>query len=637
MLIFDIETDGFLDVLTKVHMINVVDSETSKRYRFNNENPAVKDFAGTLEEGMEMLEASSEIGGHNVQKFDIPALKKVYPEFNPQGYVWDSLPLARLVWSDVRDRDFRAMEAGRLSKDFAKNRLVGRHSIEAWGWRLGEHKGDFEGPWETYTEEMDDYCMQDVIVNLKLFELIWGKDYSAEALKLENDVFAIICRQELKGVLFDKSAAEALLSKLMARRAELEDKLRDTFKPWFAPKYTKGSFLFTPKTNNKTLGYSKGAEMCRVKLNTFNPASTDHIADRMIKLFDWQPTERTPTGKPKVDEETLSSLPYPEAKLCVEYLMINKRIGALAEGDQAWLKKMEDDDRIHGSVNSNGAVTGRMTHNHPNLAQVPAARAPYGKECRALFTIPEGYRLVGCDAEGLELRCLAHFLHRYDGGAYADTVLNGDKKLGTDIHTLNQKATGMRTRDGAKTLMYAYLYGAGDYKIGTTYVDDFGDEKKARFYARFPSGRPRDRQFKRLGLKKRKELEGAANGLSELQGAIQRAVKSRGFLRGLDGRRVKVRSAHAALNTLLQGAGALVMKKALVILDASLSTFLTPGVDYEFVLNVHDEFQIEVLAEHAPRVAETAEAAIAEAGEHFGFRCPLAGAADVGETWLDTH
>jgi DNA polymerase I-like protein with 3'-5' exonuclease and polymerase domains len=300
-------------------------------------------------------------------------------------------------------------------------------------------------------------------------------------------------------------------------------------------------------------------------------------------------------------------MPYPEAKPLCEYLMIQKRLGQLAEGKEAWVK-LEKNGRIHGRVNTNGAVTGRCTHSNPNMAQVPAVRAPYGKECRELFKVAPGYKMVGADASGLELRCLAHFMGKWDNGAYAKELLEGD------IHTANQKAAGLETRDQAKTFIYAFLYGAGDGKIGT--IVGKGQEEGARLRANFLKKTP---------------------ALKYLKEAVEVASK-RGYLLGLDGRKLWIRSEHAALNTLLQSAGALVMKQACVFLDTTISLAGWEwGKDYSFVLNVHDEWQIEVREPLAKWIGETAVEAIREAGKHFNFRCPLDGEYKIGNNWCETH
>jgi DNA polymerase I-like protein with 3'-5' exonuclease and polymerase domains len=283
--------------------------------------------------------------------------------------------------------------------------------------------------------------------------------------------------------------------------------------------------------------------------------------------------------------------------------MIQKRLGQLAEGKEAWVK-LEKNGRIHGRVNTNGAVTGRCTHSNPNMAQVPAVRAPYGKECRELFTVAKGYKMVGADASGLELRCLAHFMGKWDEGAYAKELLEGD------IHTANQKAAGLETRDQAKTFIYAFLYGAGDAKIGT--VVGKGQEEGAKLRANFLKKTP---------------------ALKYLKDAVEKAAK-RGYLLGLDGRKLWIRSEHAALNTLLQSAGALVMKKACCILDKMIKE---SGFDAKFALNVHDEWQIEVKEEVAELVGNLAVQAIRDAGDFFNFRCPLDGEFRVGNNWAETH
>jgi len=326
-----------------------------------------------------------------------------------------------------------------------------------------------------------------------------------------------------------------------------------------------------------------------------------------------------------VDEEVLKQLPYPEAQVLSEYLMVEKRLGQLATGKEAWLKHVRPDGRIHGEVTTNGAVTGRMTHSKPNIAQVPGLTdkktgkpMPYGKECRSLFIVPVGKKLVGCDADALELRCLAGYMARYDGGAYIKTVLEGKKELGTDMHTVNAKALGT-TRDIAKVWFYAFIYGAGDFKLGTILNAprgkemEWGRRSRARFLKNLPA-------------------------LKTIIEKVQKAVAKKGFLKGLDGRQLRVRSSHSAFNTLLQSAGAILMKAALVLLDEDLQRAgYVPGRHYEFVANVHDEFQIEADEEIADDVGKRAVTAIIKAGEFFGFGCPLNGNAECGSSWATTH
>ncbi len=340
----------------------------------------------------------------------------------------------------------------------------------------------------------------------------------------------------------------------------------------------------------------------------FNPGSRHHIAKVLKERYNWKPKEFTDAGQPKVDETVLSALPYPEIKPLIEYLTVNKRLGQLSDGKKSWLRYVTPEGRIHGYVNTNGAITGRMTHSKPNLAQVPAVRAPYGKECRELFLPTKNYLQIGADASGLELRCLAHYMAKWDNGEYANVILTGD------IHSMNQKAAGLPSRDNAKTFIYAFLYGAGDEKIGA--IVSKGSKEGRRLKKQFLNKTP--------AIKKLKEK-------------VEEIVKERGYLKGLDGRQLKIRSAHSALNTLLQSAGAIIMKKALVILDENLQKNYTAGIDYEFIANIHDEFQIEALPQYADTIGKEAVKAIKEAGKYFKFRCPLDGEYKIGKNWAECH
>jgi DNA polymerase I-like protein with 3'-5' exonuclease and polymerase domains len=492
------------------------------------------------------------------------------------------------------------MASGKLPK-----KLYGSHSLEAWGNRLGNYKGDYTGGWEVFTQEMLDYCIQDVHVTHTLLDKLNGKEFSPQSIELEHQVAWLMARQERNGFYFNEQKASELYSVLVKRRGELERELKDYFGSW-----TVNLPDFIPKTNNKTRGYVKGVPVKRQKTIDFNPSSRDHIANRLTTLYGWKPTEHTESGKPKVDEVVLGKLDYPPCKLLTEYLLVSKRISQLAEGDQAWLKLVKK-GKIHGSVNPNGAVTGRATHAYPNISQVPSSASPYGHDCRSLFTVPSGWTLVGADASGLELRCLAHYMAKWDAGSYGQVLLNGD------IHTENQKAAGLDTRPQAKTFIYAFLYGAGDEKIGSVVNGDASD-----------------------GRRLKKKFLSSLPALGRLVKSVQESA-TRGYLIGLDGRKIYVRSAHSALNTLLQGAGAIVCKKWLVILEETLQTSgLKHGWDgdYCFCAWSHDEVQIACKSEEvAKQVAEIATRCVALAGEHYKFRCPLAGESKKGITWADTH
>jgi len=585
MLIFDIETNGLKDY-TKIHTMTIYDYFKKEYMTYDKDQVSM---------GIRRLQEADCILGHNILGFDLPAIERLYPWFRRPDRCLDTLVLARVAYADVYDIDVK------LGEEKIPKKLWGSHSLEAYGYRLGVFKGDFgkETDWTEWSEEMSSYCHQDVTVTVALYQKLISKDVPDECLELEHKVAEIIHRQTQHGFLFDNDKAQVLYAKLLQRKEELTGELQKVFPPWQVRMPD-----FIPKKDNQARGYIAGVPVKKFKTVIFNPGSRDHIAYQLQNKFGWKPTEFTESSKPKIDEDVLLELPYPEAKPLIEYFIINKRLGQLGDGDKAWLKLVDKDGRIHGEVITNGAVTGRMTHHNPNIAQVPAVKVPYGYECRELFTVPKGYKLVGCDASGLELRCLAHFM---GDDAYTHEILNGD------IHTKNQHAAGLATRAEAKRFIYAYLYGGGDALIGSLIGKGpkEGKKIKKRFLEQTPA-------------------------LKSLRERVDKAAK-RGYLKGLDGRHLKIRSPHAALNVLLQSAGALVMKKALTILDYNLKQQGFTNKDYNFVANIHDEFQIEVKEEYAEYIGGQAVLAIRAAGDYFKFRCPLDGEWSMGNNWAETH
>ena len=597
---FDIETNGLLDTMDTIHSLVIQDADTGEVHSLSGKY---------IEDGIWMLHDADQIIGHNIIGFDIPAIQLIYPEFQPKvEQVYDTLVMSRVIWADLMDRDAKAIAVGKLEK-----RLRGSHGLEAWGQRLGAWKGDYSkemkakglDPWAEWNPEMQSYCEQDVFVTLKLLELINGKKIDPRCVELEHRVAYILKEQEAHGFVFDYEAALYLLKTLQTERADVESKLQSLFDPWFAYVETK-----VPK---KTINYKsverhsvvEGAPYCKIKMNVFNPGSRAHIADRLMKVRGWRPTEFTANGQPKVDDEILGSLPYPEAKQIAYYLMLQKRIGQLYEGQGSWLKKYnEDTGRMHGRVVTNGAVTGRMAHSNPNVAQTPSVKAPFGKECRSLWTVPAGKKLVGVDVSGLELRMLAHFMNDPE---YSREVVEGD------VHTANQEAAGLSNRDQAKTFIYAFLYGAGNEKIGSIV----------------------GKGAKQGGVLKKRFLEGLPS-LKKLINGVTKKAKSHGYLKGLDGRILHIRHQHAALNTLLQSAGALVCKRWQVECEIERQRRdLQDKVAY--VATVHDEIQFEVDEDTAEEWAEIAVECIARAGVYFGIRVPLTGEAKIGDNWKGTH
>lgn len=550
---------------------------------------------------------------HNGVCYDRPALAKLFPNrvFPP---VFDTLLATRLIWTNIRDLDFNALRAKKYPNSFTKQKLVGTHKLEAWGYRLGLYKGDYcheENAWEKWTEEMQSYCEQDVEVLYKLYVYILKQEYSREALALEHEFQEVIFKQERCGVWFNKDEAVKLYGFMCAERNELKQQLMEVFPP------KRHEEIFIPKVNNRNRGYVKGEPFTKVKYIEFNPQSRQQIAERLKEEYDWHPSEFTDSGEPKLDGDTLASLPYEPCKLLGKYLEIAKVIGMIAEGQKAWLPLVTSQSRIHGRVITNGAVTGRCTHSNPNLAQIPA-RGPYGHACRALFGADpkkKGWVQVGCDASGLELRMLSHYMAPYDGGAYVKVILEGD------IHTVNQKAASLPTRNDAKTFVYAFMYGAGDAKLGSI-VDPIASEAQQSV----------------IGKRLKSKFFKAIPAIKILIDNVKTASK-RKYLYGLDRRKLHIRSSHSALNTLLQSAGALVVKLATVIFhkEAFVRYGWKQGVDYDQVLHCHDEAQFHCHKDKAEQIGQLFAESLVLAGKHFGLRCPTTGEYQIGTTWADTH
>ena len=512
--------------------------------------------------------------GHNIVNFDAPKLKELWDLVIPDNKLRDTLLMSRL-WNP---------------------RLSGGHSLGAWGERLGYSKIDFTDYDGGISEEMITYCKRDVSLTVKLEEYLTtalSKDgFSEESIQLEHDVAVITSEQESNGFKLDIDRANELLTDLMERMNALEREVQEVFPP-----------LVEERVSEKT------GKKLKDKVTVFNLGSRKQIASRLQGkgiVF----KDQTEKGNIVVNEKTLASIDLPEARLIGEYLTLQKRVGQIDN----WVNAVADDGRVHGRVITNGAVSGRMTHQSPNMAQVPASKHDkktgellwgrdswYGTDCRACWIVDEGNVLVGLDASGLELRMLAHYMNDAD---YTNTILTGD------IHTANQLAAGLETRNQAKVFVYAYLYGAGDEKIG----------------AIAGGGRKKGKQLKASFL-------AATPALVELKANVAQAA-ARGYVVGLDKRKVFIRSEHAALNSLLQSAGAMVMKQALVILDDYATRW---KLDYKFVGNIHDEFQVEVREDHAERFGSLAASCIEAAGIHFKLRCPLAGEFNIGNNWAETH
>ena len=584
-IVFDIEADGLSP--TKIFCIVAQDVDTGDVFTFDNTQ---------LEEGYEFLKSATKLIGHNLLGYDLPALKDVEGIDLSDKKIVDTLVLSRLF----------------------KPTREGGHGLESWGYRLKFNKGDYgdnQDAWDAYTPEMLEYCKRDVELNTKVYMALRqeSRGFTPQSVRLEHSVAKIIDQQRRNGFELDTKKAMMLVAMFQDKLSQVETTVHETFKPKIIkqalyPKYTKSGALskLGQDFDNRGVRLSddEWAEMNRTKEYVirktsipFNLGSRKQIGEYLVDAG-WKPKNFTPTGQPIVDEGTLSKVKnIPEAALIAEYLMLQKRLAQV----NSWLKALEPDNRIRGYVNHNGAVTGRMTHSHPNTAQIPSTNSPYGKECRECWTVKDGNQLVGIDASGLELRMLAHYMN--DEG-YTNEILNGD------IHTTNQNLAGLESRNQAKTFIYALLYGAGDAKLGSV-----------------------AKQGKTRGRELRNKFLDSLPSFKSLVQRVQRESK-KGFLKGLDGRKVAVRSEHAALNTLLQSAGAIVMKEALVILDNSIQEM---RLDAKFVANVHDEWQIECRASVADKVGELGVEAIIQAGINLNLNCPLDGDYNIGDGWHETH
>lgn len=634
-LIFDIEADNLYLDATKLHSLVIRDADTGELMCSAAQDRNYHSF----NEALELLGSADRIIGHNVVNYDLPTLKKLtgWVPFDWQKTT-DTLVLSRMIWSDLTKANTRRMPP----------KLMRSHSLEAWGWRLGEQKTKAgeettEGSvWDVWTPEMQTYCEQDTLVNWKLWKKLEPDDFSQTAIDLEHEVADVVAWMYRNGVYFNTRDAERLQNELACLREDIRHELQTVFPPWWEP-----GEVVMPKRGDgynakgrkrvengappgkdglqKTL-YLQDCPYTPVELTAFNPGSRHHIFKRLKAQRGWNPSVFTPNGQAQVDETILGKLPWPEAKALARFFLVEKRLGQVAEGEQAWLKAVRSDGRIHGSIIPSGTVSRRCSHRGPNLAQVPKVKVHktegalqgekglWGWECRSLFGPPPGFVQVGADLSGIELRCLAHYMARWDNGDYAKVLLEGD------IHSVNQRIADLPTRDDAKTFIYAMLYGAGDAKLG---------------------------QLKKGGPKVGKQLrERFMTGLPAY-GSLVEAVHDkvpRGYLLGLDGGRLHVRSKHSSLNVLLQSAGALIADRWITYIVQMLRdrglTLDWDGTwkgDVGLMLWVHDEVQAACRPEHVETVKAVCIEAAAKAGEFFNFRLPVAAEAKHGANWAWTH
>ena len=606
---FDCETDGLVHELTKMHSLVIEDVDTGEVY-------SCADQAGydSIHTGLTILSQADVLIGHNIINFDYRALHKLFPKFKKKKgcITYDTLIVSRVLWPELEPID---------EKNFAHidKKYVGRHSLGAWGERLNVKKIDFTGGkepenvWDKWSTDMQTYCEGDVKVSVELYKYFQTQELDPRCFQLEHDFAIIMSLQEDFGFPFNEKGAYALVNTLKTRRTEIDEELQQKFPP-----------ITEERISEKT------GKRLKDKVTIFNPASRKQTSERLQKIYPEIKFEETEKGNVKLDDDVLEKLgkKYKEADLLAEYQLLNKRLGQISEGKEAWLKHSQKykDGRIHGSVITNACVSGRCSHRSPNMGQIVSVGHKYGAECRALFYAPYGWVLVGADASGLELRALGAQLAYFDGGEYAKLVSNE----GFDIHTYNAKLFGIfdgkgeikkATRDLAKTLIYAVLYGGGAKRVGSIMdvtlsereQQDIGRETINTFYKNLPA-------------------------IKKLKDKVDERVVDRGYLKGIDGRHLQIRSRHSALNQLLQSTGAIAVKKATCILFNDLyEAGMRWGCHFGFVAHVHDEIQAVVKPQFTTIYKDLAINCFNKAGKFYNLKCPLTGEAKEGKNWMETH
>lgn len=610
-LLFDLETNGLLKEVHTIHCMVVRDVESTQKEVYHDHPDIRRD--GTVEDGIERLKQAKYLAGHGVLAYDLPVLRKLHKFVWDNQFVRDTLVMSRLVYSDRKERDWQLVKEGRLPKS-----QVGRHGLAAWGHRLGDHKIEWTGGFEKFSEDMLVYCEQDVDLNVRLYKVLMARvpDFSAgglTALEVEHMFAGQLEAQQARGVRFDAQAADNLLKRLVAREAELLEEIKAAFPPEVVPY----------KANKRTGHIAQRlcpyrGEKFPNKLKFFNPGSRPQLAARLRAKYEWVPKELTAKGNPVMTERVLHDLSkvYPEVGIVSEYMIVAARKGVLSAGQSSYFNLLEG-GRIHGTTKHIGTVTHRCAHTNPNLGNVVAVDKPYGRDMRALFLPPPGMIQAGQDADGLELRMLGHYLGAWDGGAYARSVDTGDKALGTDPHSLHARAISTVvecSRERGKPGTYAYLYGAGDAKLGAIYGQGY-----------------------KLGKKIRQALAENIPGLGQLQEALKQAC-ARGYITSLDGRRVGIRHEHAALNSLLQSAGAVVMRWVPVFIEKFFEQVGGRyGVDYVQTGHIHDETQGGLNPEFKDKFEYAVHEAYKYVGEILNLRVPLKGTVKFGNNWAETH
>jgi len=542
--VVDIETNGLKNEATKIHCI------VAKEYTTGKIKTWVQDECKEFGEWSKLVDTFIM---HNGLSFDAPLLNKFTNSSIQSNQIRDTL-LESQLFNPIRDKG---------------------HSLRAWGEKLNFSKGEVES-FDDYTPDMLTYCIQDVELTFKVAKYLEkeSKNFSKQSVILENKIRIILDQQEENGFTLNLRKASELMATLQDEADTLVEKAQKLF----------------PDTEVQL--------KTKVKYIPFNIGSRKQIAERLMERG-WEPKLKTDKGNVIVNEEVLKTIKLPEAKMFSRYLLLQKRVAQI----KSWIILCDKDNKVHGKVMTLRTITGRMAHNSPNMAQVPAVYSPYGKECRDCWTVSDltKYSLVGTDASGLELRCLAHYMN--------DTKFTNELLTG-DIHTANMEMAGLTNRDQAKTFIYAFLYGAGAAKIGK--IVGGGAKKGQQLIDRFLSNMP---------------------ALNALRTKVQRASQN-GIIRGLDGRLLHIRSAHSALNTLIQGAGAVVCKHWLLEIMSSIKM---TRIDVKLVASIHDEYQFEVNNKDINTFGQITKEAMKKTQQVLKLNCELDSEWKMGETWASTH
>lgn len=769
---YDIETNGLMPDVNTIHSLVLEDLDTGEVIscvsREGEKQPTWGPHYCTIGHGLKLLQEAQIAFGHNILNYDGVVIRHLHPDWT-EPFSRDTLILSKMIWptDKLKDLDWPRWRAAQASGHPEKfpGQLVGAHKLEAWGYRLGEMKGDYSDtvkkwskvyaesgtldgipedfhvlastdakgrlcldPWKAWNKPMQDYCEQDVRVTVKFLKLCishldgtnktaMGRAWSPRSVDLEHHMWVHIMKQEARGFGYDLPSGHKLAATLKNRKAELEEQIRGGFGSWWeplddiktghvpakdrsvkrpdlpdvtVPRLGASGKPLTPYRGPPKEHYSVEAPFVRIERKQLNPGSPRQLGDRLIAVYGWQPSDwvglKDENGKgtqAKLDETVLQemedSILPPELKaMILEFLIVKKTLGALADGSKAWngFAERSPDGNIHGRMDTLGTVSHRGAHKDPNLGNIPGVsvdeikndagevvqkvpirgwKGGFGVECRSLFGpsfVPSRKRRwphqTGVDASGLQLRCLGHHLYPYDEGAFAKRV----STPGLDIHAENGKLCGLNRKDTKKTT-YTWLFGAGPPKIGITVglepgeEDIYCDSEAAKSYLRFMRKVMRDPSFsydKRMmayigkGSDIAKRFVNGIDGLKELRDTLKKEAEEYGCIMGLDGRKLYIRKPHAVLNQALQGDEAVITKVWQLETDRLLQAEgLKEDWDYGQMAWVHDEAQWGHEDGLSEVIARCAQQAMENTQGILDYKCPLMTEAKDGLNWFECH